>query len=363
MKHLLPILTLALLGTAATVSADNFYYDYYKDPSVSAVGNGSDTLDGWWYDKYFTDSVSYKDFEVARNSNWNVEAINNSNFYRIHVIGNNVDLYLTDFVDNVGSPTNENAIYNKISEYGYRNLSLVDGKYVATGDTTTYNLSVSEEDGTPIITKTTATGSSSSAAPTIDSLTLTREEYNEAGTEKVEVSYDVDRYKYHLGTFNNGDVIELYMKDLDGGEAYSYSNFNEVGENNTRVGAEGAFGDGGYRVNLQTDEMLHDYYFQNEQLESHGLNGFTGDNAEANRTAASSKAMPLSALDPSGSRVYFGIIASTAGINGNGNGNGDGNGNGNGMGTPLPGGLQIALIAGLFGLGFWYIRRRKSSIA
>ena len=346
MKHLLPILTLALLGTAATVSADNFYYDYYKDPSVSAVGNGSDTLDGWWYDKYFTDSVSYKDFEVARNSNWNVQAINNSNFYRIHVIGNNVDLYLTDFVDNVGSPTNENAIYNKISEYGYRNLSLVDGKYVATGDTTTYSL-VGEDAVKPT---------------TIDTLTFEKS-YLDENNNTVDATYTVDRYKYHLGTFNNGDVIELYMKDLDGGEAYSYSNFNEVGENNTRVGAEGAFGDGGYRVNLQTDEMLHDYYFQNEQLESHGLNGFTGDNAEANRTAASSKAMPLSALDPSGSRVYFGIIASTAGINGNGNGNGDGNGNGNGMGTPLPGGLQIALIAGLFGLGFWYIRRRKSSIA
>lgn len=33
------------------------------------------------------------------------------------------------------------------------------------------------------------------------------------------------------------------------------------------------------------------------------------------------------------------------------------------VGAPLPGGLQIALIAGLFGLGFWYVRRRKTSVA
>ncbi len=38
-------------------------------------------------------------------------------------------------------------------------------------------------------------------------------------------------------------------------------------------------------------------------------------------------------------------------------------GNGGTFGAPLPGGLQIALIAGLFGLGFWYIRRRKSIAA
>ena len=37
---------------------------------------------------------------------------------------------------------------------------------------------------------------------------------------------------------------------------------------------------------------------------------------------------------------------------------------GNGAaGSPLPGGLQMALIAGLFGLGFWYVRRRKTSVA
>ena len=41
----------------------------------------------------------------------------------------------------------------------------------------------------------------------------------------------------------------------------------------------------------------------------------------------------------------------------------DGGGSDDTMGQPLPGGLQIALIAGLFGLGFWYVRRRKATVA
>ena len=32
-------------------------------------------------------------------------------------------------------------------------------------------------------------------------------------------------------------------------------------------------------------------------------------------------------------------------------------------GSPLPGGLQIALVSGLFALGFWYVRRRKAIAA
>ena len=347
MKYILPILT-ATLALAATTASANFYYDYYQDAVVSGVTDGSDTLDGWWYDTYHTDTTYYKDFDVVRNSNWNVAEINNSNFYRIHVVGNDVNLYLTDFVDNVGSETNANALYNNISEYGYRKLELVDGKYVATGDTVVNKISV-DKNGDPIITK--LPDGDSGKAPIIDSI-------DNNGTI-------VDRYKYHLGTFNSGDVIELYMKDLDGGEAYSYSNFNEVNEaTNTRLGAEGGFGDGGYRVNLETDEMLNGYYYQDENLESAGYTGFgEGEEAMAARALAASKSMPLSALDPSGSRVYFGIIGMTVDIDGDDNGNGGSGSGGGTVGSPLPGGLSIALIAGLFGLGFWYIRRRKATVA
>ena len=54
-----------------------------------------------------------------------------------------------------------------------------------------------------------------------------------------------------------------------------------------------------------------------------------------------------------GTQINFGIIAQ-------GIGEGNSNGNSGTFGTPLPGGLQIALISGLFALGFWYIRRRKT---
>lgn len=364
MKHLLPLLTLALLGAAGTAFADHFYYDYYKDPGQSEVDNEYWVVDDWNKYESGTDTFTYKNFGVARNSDWawvgkadsevtGKAVIDNSNFYRIRVIGNDVDLYLTDFVDTALDEYNENALYHHISGYGYRKLEMVevDGRtqYVAVDAPVVNTLSVAE-DGTPMVTY--ANSDDASNLPTIDTVT------NQGRT--------IDRYQYYLGRFNDGDVLEVYVKDLDGGIAYSYSGINEIDSTTSApVGADGAFGDGGYRVGLQTDEMLNGYYFQDENLEPeyHGFG--EGEAAEAARAAASSKAMPLSALDPSGSRVYFGIIAKVGGvINGNNNGNGGGDGNGNGAaGTPLPGGLQFALIAGLFGLGFWYIRRRKATVA
>ena len=351
MKRILPIL-IASLGLAATTASANFYYDYYKDPEYSTP----DRITGEYYSYYETDHYSYgdsdngKDFKVVRNSNWYTGLSNSStsNFYRVHVLGDEVNLYLTDFVDNVGSPTNDNALYNRIEEYGYRKLELVDGKYVATGDTVIFKLS----------------GEDAVQPTKIDTLTFVRQEYSEDGSTLLTKSYDVDRYKYDLGTFSTDDVIEIYMKDTKGGVAYSYSNFNETDELGSPLGAEGGFGDGGYLVKLETDEMLNGYYFQDENLQPLGYRGF-GENTEA-REAASSKAMPLSALDPTEkNRVYFGIIGMTAGLGGNGGGSGNG-GSGNGgsgtMGSPLPGGLPVALIAGLFGLGFWYIRRRKAIV-
>ena len=61
----------------------------------------------------------------------------------------------------------------------------------------------------------------------------------------------------------------------------------------------------------------------------------------------SANAMPLASLDPiGGGRATFGLYATPSGT----------------FGSPLPGGLPIALIAGLFGLGFWYVRRRKATV-
>ena len=363
MKRLLPILTLALLGAAATASAENFYYDYYQGPGKSGVTNEYWVVDP--YNKYEsgTDTFTYKNFAVSRNSDWeylgnanttvkNKAIIDGDNFYRISVIGDNVNLYLTDFVDNVGGATNANALYNRISEYGYRKLQAV----VDDDGNTHYVASTNQEDSK----KYSLTGDNA-VTPTVKDSIYFEKTYLDENNEIVDDSYTVTRYQYSLGTFNDGDVIELYMKDLNGGEAYSYSGINEIDPTTSApVGAEGGFGDGGYRVNLQTDAMLNGYYYLDENLQPE-YRGF-GDNEDA-RALASSKSMPLSALDPSGSRVYFGIIASTGvigGGNGGGGNGGDGDeGGGQGGGQPLPGGLPIALIAGLFGLGFWYVRRRK----
>ena len=364
MKHVLPLLTLALLGTAATAFADNFYYDYYKDPGQSGVNNEYWVVDPWNKYETATDTFTYKNFSVARNSDWaNVGKevstvtgkanIDNSNFYRIHVIGNNVDLYLTDFVDTALDETNSNALYHHISEYGYRKLEnvTVEGgrtQYIATGDTVINTLSIAD-DGTPMVTY--AGEEEASNLPKIDSVN------NQGRT--------IDRYQYFLGTFQDGEVIEVYVKDLEDGVAYSYSGINEIDSGtDAPVGAEGGFGDGGYRVNLETDKMVNGYYFQDENLQPQYRGFGEGEAAERAREAASSKAMPLSALDPNGSRVYFGIIAKVDGvIGGNHGGIGGGDGNGGTFGQPLPGGLQIALIAGLFGLGFWFVRRRKATAA
>ncbi len=55
-------------------------------------------------------------------------------------------------------------------------------------------------------------------------------------------------------------------------------------------------------------------------------------------------------------QINFGVIASTTRPIGNTDVNPF-------SGSPLPGGLQIALVSGLFALGFWYLRRRKATVA
>ena len=372
MKRILPILTLALLGAAASVQVSaqespsapqsTYYYDYYRDASVSdltynKVGPGNFAPD------YYTDTTTYKDFQVVRNTNWYVDEVNlapymtQSNFYRIHILGDEgtkVNLYLTDYVDNAGSDNNASALYRNIEKYGYRKLQEVtmDGKtqYIASNapeDTVIYDVN---------------------GKTVKDSVHITKEQFDDLGAEIIDPeSYDVTRYQYSLGTFTAGDVIELYMKDSANADGvFSYSGFNEVLLGNDNVGAMGGFGDGGLRLSEHTDEMLNGYYFQDDTLEELGYDELKFGNNTAGREAASSLAMPLSTLVPSeGKGVYFGIIATAAGIidDNNGTGGGDGDGNGGTSGSPLPGGLPIALVAGLFALGFWFVRRRKITVA
>ena len=346
------MLTLALLGAATTASA-NFYYEYYKDPTITDLKDNEVVFaKDKPADVSQYNTVSYKNFEATRFSDWGSDLLGeNSNFYYIHPLGKDVDLFLTDRVNSIYKDYSD-ALFNNISEYGYRSLTMVDGKYVPTGETVIYEVFV--KDGEPMIKNPDG---SITKAKAIDTVPIY------GGSD------EMNRYQYQLGTFSSDDVIELYMKDTEGNVAYSYSDYYKTttnGETYEHVGALGAFGDGdAEQVKLSTDMILHQYYYQDTNLEAAGYGTFGYDDAgKAARDAAAAKSMPLSALDPGGSRVLFGIVGSVDGVIGGYKENpGGGSGSGGVAGSPLPGGLQIALIAGLFGLGFWFVRRRKTTVA
>lgn len=367
MKHLLPILTAALALTAATASASNYYYDYYLNPPHPEKPARNQVSDDYYNEN---DSFTYgtRDnsgaeitnpdvFIVNRESNWNNSIsryADKNNFFRIDLgkeNANDMTLYLTDFVSEVfpQGPYNSssNAIFNMdIVEYGYRTLTLdaETGKYIA-GDTVTRDVFVSDGENNKVLNTKYITP--------IDSIQYT------------EASEPVVRYKYELGTFSSGDIIEVYMKDSEGREVYSFSSIGSDKDGEAvytpfdrnapsdDVAALGGFGDGGYTVNpIQIDKMLYSYYFVEE------INGQPNEDYhdytkfDTDLTLASGKAMPLSQLIPTtlnnegfavgGKAVAFGIYGVTA------------------VGSPLPGGLSMALIAGFFGLGFCYVRRRKA---
>ena len=386
MKRLLPILTLVLLSAATTASAA-YYYDYYLDPPKSPVQDNPYDIPGGYTNQ--SDSFTYgtlvetesgekaasytNTFTVSRESHWNNELVydgNNNNFFRIEVGSNNdqkVALYLTDFVSGLypDGPYNSssNALFNRgIVEYGYRTLTYdEDTKTYVPGETVTKNILVEDANGL-------IEGS--------DGKTYSLNTSNVTVADTVKYYYEpINRYQYNLGEFNPGDVIELYMLDNVGGEAYSFSS-RETGEfvpfdNSTapnvdsETGAvltvsDGGFGDGGYRIApIQTDALLNTYYFDANYS---GANYHDYTPFDPDQTKAAGKAMPLSQLIPGAvadAAVAFGIYALGTGIEPD---NGTIINGGGSFGQPLPGGVQIALIAGFFGLGFCYIRRRKVTV-
>ena len=270
MKHILSLLTIALAFTAATASA----IDYYENANVSYTYYGprwnGDT------DKVIKEQiVNYGDYSIVRTaySQWEgLYLYNHDSLWKIRVNNDNVDIYIADWIDNIGDEFQEDALKNKINKFGYY--------YVGTND-----------------------------GETID-------DWSKAERIQIENSpwndNVITRYGYKLGTFNAGDEIEVYM-EYNGGSVKS---------NSTQWNG-GGYGDGVYEV----DKLA---LYQNN------------DNV-----AAARKAMPLAMLDTgNGHRVFFGVYSG-----------------GSAVGSPLPGGLPIALIAGLFGLGFWYVRRRKAIVS
>ena len=123
------------------------------------------------------------------------------------------------------------------------------------------------------------------------------------------------RIGYYLGEFQAGDEIEVHMS------ATLYDDNNEI-------------------VSSMTDSSNH---YNSEYTSKVGIRT---DPVDSNLQIASIY-LPH--------QVNFGILGDA--------------GNGNfvygtsrevTVGSPLPGGLTIAIVSGLFALGFWYIRRRKT---
>lgn len=295
MKRLLAILTLALAGAATTASAA-YYYDYYED-NVTVTPTTSYQPEGpGWQPTYYTDTVTYKDFTIERTSPHNTP-LGSSAHYKISITSKKVDLYLTDFIDNTGDDFDKNSIANMgVTYYGYRYLD-ADGNALS-------------EDPTKIALP--------SNPDAIDTVVFTTSD--EDGNPK---DLAVVRKMYKLGTFTQGQVIELYMEDGQGGQAYSYSNIHNAFDVDPEGdAAQGGYGDG-MKIVENTDKLLYNYY-KNENK------------------AAADKAMPLAALDTTiTNRVYFGVYGQVSG-------------------APLPGGAALYVIAGLFALGFIVFRRRKA---
>ena len=394
MKHLLPILTLALLGAATTVSASNFYYDYYLDFTNTPVTDNSATVGGkQYYNQH--DSFTYyaissfgtednpqisvsdsNTFTAHRESNWGnvIGGANPNNFFRIETGKNTekIQLYLTDFVSSVYGDdpvynSDSNALFRDtyndkgeltkraIVEYGYRTLTLKDGKYVA-GKTVSFSTVIEDENG-KIEIDAGEDGIKKYRLNEENVKVVDKIEKNSAGT------YDIARYQYSLGTFDPETIIEVYMKDNVGGEVYSFSSYvNEkyqpfnsnlptIGEKDKILDAnQGGFSDGGYVAgSTETDALLYSYYFNESLSKARGDYHDYKEFDSNSKVIAAEKAMPLSQLIPTnGFGVAFGIYAWATGEPV--------------QGGPLPGGLQIALIAGLFGLGFCYVRRRKAIV-
>ena len=147
------------------------------------------------------------------------------------------------------------------------------------------------------------------------------------------------RNSYYLGTFTKGKEYDIFLQR--DGEKGSWSWQNADGSldsgyplyTDTTTETPASATTGGV---LQIDTLMAAYLDRNPNVNVYN----------ANVKLAVTNAMPLAMLNG----VTFGMYATPAADNVV-------------AGSPLPGGVQIALIAGLFGLGFWYIRRRKAIAA
>ena len=323
MKHILPILTLALLGAAATASAadplrdpvfEDLYqygkkYGYYEDPTVTTNNK--------------VQTINYGSYSVIKEADrsWGGSSLQYESFYKIHA-NENIDFYLYDYVNTTGDSLNSNSLLTqKISRIGYRSYAL---------DPVTGEYKLKEE-------------------KTFDLKASSKEVFDVKFAGK---TVEVTRNSYSLGTFQKNEEFEIFMSynSDDSGGVWSNSSANNapVGGYSLYVAANDQNVTNELLNYNSVDKLMWAYKNGSYSSAMYGLNPEL-DPAKQVKDDESANAMPLASLDPAGAggRATFGLYAVPAGT----------------VGSPLPGGLQFALIAGLFGLGFWYIRRRKTSVA
>ena len=311
MKHILSLLTIALLGAATTVFATDAFDDYAQN-----YGYYSTNLS---YDSYYavepgtkTQTIDYGTYQVIKEAYASDNSVEYQSRFRIHVNGDSsskVDFYLYDFYDNAQSPTNGSSLKDQgVTQVGYRLLD-------------------SDNDFSPMTTTESTDVHPLGAGEKETVIKPAINAYN-SPTE-------MTRYKYHLGTFSGGSDFEIYMSKSDDAASgvWSYSSVDDQ--------VAGYLGGATQPENilyLNVDKLMMAY-------EAGQVFNFNAEDSALIKQAAA--AMPLAWLAPSGAGLSFGIQGTAVPS----------------FGSPLPGGLPIAIVAGLFGLGFWFIRRRKAVTA
>ena len=297
MKRILPLFTIALVFAAMTSSAAE-YYDIYANPTITQ-STTYEKPDEWNTVPIYHETVNYGEYEVIRTS-YVYNGLNSDSFYKIHINGNDVSIYLTDYINNdaISNSTNGNALTTKgINTIGYR--------YIASNDTTKVGTFSSHDlvaDSDKSKDYTWGEDTKNGSKPTVI-------EVEEPG--RYSNQHTVTRNQYYLGTFNEGDEIEIYMSN---GSNEAWSN---------TAGYTGGYGGGVYESDRLAGFQL-------------GL-GWDWD--------ATRKAVPLASLNIGNGSVVYGLYGESSGGT---------------VGSPLPGGLPVVLVSGLFALGFWYFRRNKA---
>lgn len=218
-----------------------------------------------------------------------------------------IDVYIYDFISDVQAPNNIDSIpLDEGTALKDRKVNLI-GYRTYTGKTD--DVVMNSDTDVAVEGSSGYKGEVHSLGTPTDSETIKR---TYEGSDAV--PYDIVRNTYYLGKFEAGNEYEIFLS-AEGAPV-----------------ADGVWSNTGYEANYQlsVDKLMAAY-----------LNGDFGAFDEFN----SKKYMPLVGLNG----AAFGLYTVNA--------------NNTVFGHPLPGGVQIALIAGLFGLGFWYIRRRKSAVA